>query len=82
MSIKMRIPVYYLEYCDNKDVVDVDGNSVLDCMNSLADQFDKFKDVVSSGLFDIYTNNDNPARLELHETVNDGDELILVRGGT
>ena len=44
--------------------------------------FDKFKDVIATGLFDVYSNDDNPARLELHETVNDGDELILVRGGT
>jgi hypothetical protein len=82
MSIKMRIPIYYLHHTNNKMVVDVEGASVNECMQSLSEQFEGFKAIVADGFYNIYMMDKYSAPVELDETVQDGDELVLVRGGT
>jgi molybdopterin converting factor small subunit len=82
MSIKMRIPIYYLEHSDNKMVVDVEGSNVHECMQSLSDQFEGFKQIVADGFYNVYMMDKYSDPVDLGETVQDGDELVLVRGGT
>jgi molybdopterin converting factor small subunit len=82
MSIKMRIPIYYLHHTNNKVVVDVIGANVGECMQSLSEQFEGFKDIVTEGFYNVYMMDKYSAPVELYESVQDGDELVLVRGGT
>ena len=78
----MRIPIYYLQHTANKVVVDVTGTNVGECMQSLSEQFEGFKQVVADGFYNVYMMDKYSSPVELQESVQDGDELVLVRGGT
>lgn len=82
MGIKMRIPIYFLHHTNNKIVVDVMGTNVGECMQSLSAQFEGFKQIVMDGFYNIYMMDKYSSPVELQESVQDGDELVLVRGGT
>jgi hypothetical protein len=82
MSIKMRIPIYYLHHTGNRVVIDVMGTNVGECMQSLSEQFEGFKQIVADGFYNVYMMDKYSSPVELQESVQDGDELVLVRGGT
>lgn len=81
MSIKINIPGHSRHFTNNIRVVEVDGNTVGECLNHLVKKFPEIK----TGLFDkdgellnyfsIYVNGESAYPEELIKPVKDGDEL-------
>ncbi|MFH1624858.1 MAG: MoaD/ThiS family protein [Pseudomonadota bacterium] len=84
MSIKINIPPHSQHLIDNVGVVEVNGNTVGECLKHLVQKFPGIK----TGLFnkdgklfdyvDLYVNEESAFPEELAKPVKDGDELHIV----
>ena len=90
MGIKVNIHKTHRQYTSGLDVVEVEGNTVGDCINHLVKQFPGMKE----GLFDkkgkllnvveIYVNQKSAYPDEMAKPVKDGDEIhviLMLAGG-
>ncbi|MFC2020450.1 MoaD/ThiS family protein [Chloroflexota bacterium] len=91
MSIKIKIPLSYLQSSDDTDfvqltpeVVEVSGSTVGECLNHLAKQFPGMKKQLftkTGSLFEniiISVNGESAYPEQLAKPVKDGDELNIV----
>ena len=90
MAVKINInPVLY-EHTNNQSMIEVDGNTVGQCLNQLVKQFpdmekalfDKNSKLLS--YVDIYVNEESSYPEELAKPVKEGDNLyiaIMLAGG-
>ena len=84
MSAKINIPSYLQPYTNEREVVEVDGSSVNECLNHLTKQFPDMRKMVfakDGSLLDyvsIYVDGDFTYADELTKPVKDGDELHLL----
>jgi len=84
MSVKVNINPALYQYTNNQGMVEVNGDTVGQCLNHLVKQFPG----IEKGLFDkkgkllnyidIYVNGKSAYPEELAKPVNDGDELHIV----
>ena len=84
MSIKINIHPILYHFTNDRDVVEVNGSTVGQCLEHLVAQFPEIK----KGLFgkdgkllnyvDVYVNGESAYPEELARPVKDGDELQLV----
>ena len=84
MSIKMQIPSYLQTYTNDKEVIEVTGSNVGECLNNLVKQFPSIKKM----LFDketrlhsylgVYLNGEDIYPDILTEPVKNGDKLNLL----
>ena len=84
MSIKVNIHPVLQHYTNDRDVAEVNGTTVGECLNDLVKQFPG----IERGLFnkqgrllnyvDIYVNLQSAFPEELTKPVKDGDEIQLV----
>ena len=89
MSIKINIPSYMKSSTNNMEVVEVNGNTVGECLNHLVKQFPGMKKQLFSkngNLFEniiISVNGESAYPEQLAKPVKDGDELniIFIIGG-
>ena len=90
MSIKIDIPSYLQPFTNNMTVIEVNGNTVGECLNQLVKQFpgvekmllDKNGKLLSN--LGIYINGEDAHPDEMAKAVKDGDELnipYLIVGG-
>ncbi len=90
MSIKVNVHKTHRQYTRGLDVVEVEGNTVGDCIDHLVKQFPGMKE----GLFDkkgkllnvveIYVNQKSAYPDEMAKPVKDGDEIhviLMLAGG-
>jgi len=84
MAVKIHIHTTHRQYTNGLEVVEVNGNTVGDCLNHLVRQFpgmdkalfakkDKLHNVV-----EVYVNHTTAYPNELAKPVKDGDEIHLV----
>ena len=85
MSIKVLVPSLLYKYTDNKDVVEVNGDTVQDCIDALRDRYPELERWLYRGgkvatFVHIGLNN---KKASVDDTVKDGDELkiMLATGG-
>ena len=85
MSIKVLVPSLLYKYTDNKDVVEVTGDTVQDCIDALRDRYPELERWLYRGgkvatFVHIGLNN---KKASVDDTVKDGDELkiMLATGG-
>ncbi len=91
MSIKIKIPLSYLQSSDDTDfvqltpeVVEVSGSTVGECLNHLVKQFPGMKKqlLTKTGSLSeniiISVNGESPYPEQLAKPVKDGDELNVV----
>ena len=84
MSVRINIPSYLQPYTDEKEVIEVNGNTVGECLGHLITQFPDIKKMVfqeDGRLLDyisIYANGAFAHEDELAQPVKDGDELHLL----
>ncbi len=84
MSARINIPSYLQPYSDENEVIEVNGNTINECLRHLVTQFPDMKKMVfqkDGGLLDyvsIYTDGDFRYADELAQSVKDGDELHLL----
>lgn len=89
MSVKIKIPSYMKSFTNNMVVIEVNGNTVGDCLNHLIKQFPGMKKQLFSiddNLFEnviISVNGESAYPKQLAKPVKDGDELdiIFIIGG-
>ena len=89
MSVKINIPSYLQPHTNDKEVVEVDGSSVNECLNHLTKQFPDMRKMVfakDGRLLDyvsIYVDGNFAYADELAKPVKDGDELhiLYILGG-
>ncbi len=85
MSIKVLVPSLLYKYTDNKDVVEVNGDTVQGCIDALRDRYPELERWLYRGgkvatFVHIGVNNKKAA---VGDKVKDGDELkiVLATGG-
>ncbi len=89
MSIKINIPSYMKSSTNNMEVVEVNGNTVGECLSHLVKQFPGIKKQLFSkngNLFEniiISVNGESAYPEQLAKPVKDGDKLniVLIIGG-
>ena len=83
MSIKIDIPSYLQAFTGNKEVVEVKGSTVGDCLKHLVEQFPDIKPMLFGkdgkvlSYLSIYVNEEDMYPEELNKRVKDGDELHI-----
>jgi len=90
VSIKVNIHKTHRQYTDGLAVVEVEGNTVGDCLGNLIKQFSGIKDAVFDkngkllNVVEIFVNMQSAYPGELARPVVDGDEIhitIMLAGG-
>ena len=83
MSIKVNINPLLFQYTNDNEVVEVNGETVGQCIDRLIEQFPDIKQVLFGkngkllSYVDIYVNKESAYPEELAKTVKDGDELHI-----
>ena len=83
MSIKININPLLFQYTNDQDVVEVNGDTVGQCLDYLVKQFPDIKQVLFGkdgkllNYVDIYVNRESAYPEELAKPVQDGDELHI-----
>ena len=84
MSVKININPTLCHYTNNQGVVEVNGDTVGQCLNHLVKQFPSIEKALFDkngkllNYIDIYVNGESAYPEELAKPVNDGDELHIV----
>jgi molybdopterin converting factor small subunit len=84
MSIKVKIHPTLQQFTGDQEVVEVAGQNVGECLDSLETQFPGIKQKLCDkqgkllDYLDIYINSESSYPEELAKPVNDGDELTIV----
>lgn len=90
MSVKINIPNFLPHLTNGQDVVEVNGNTVGQCLEQLVSRFPELKDWLFGkdgklkSAVDVYVNMESSYPEELAKPVKDGDELhiiIIISGG-
>ena len=90
MSVKIKVPSYMKSFTNNMEVVEVNGNTVGECLNHLVKQLPGMKKQLFSkddNLFEniiISVNGESAYPEQLAKPVKDGDKLdiiFLIGGG-
>ena len=90
MSVKVNIPPTISHLTEGNDLVEVNGNTVGECLNQLIDRYPGVKEQLFAGdgklnnVVEVYVNMESSYPEELAKPVKDGDELhpiIIVLGG-
>jgi len=84
MSVKINIPPYLQPYTNDKEVVEVNGSTVSECLDHLVKQFPDMEKMVfakEGKLLDyvsIHADGDFRFADDLAQPVKDGDQLHLL----
>ncbi len=83
MSIKVNIHPSLQYVADNKESVDVDGNTVGECFKNLVAEYPGLNEWLFEGeklskYIDIFVNDESAYPEELAKPVKDGDEIHLL----
>ena len=89
MSIKIKVPSYMKSFTNNKEVVEVKGNTVGECLSYLVKELPGMKKQLFSqddnlfGTIVISVNGESTYPKQLAKPVKDGDKLdiIFIVGG-
>lgn len=90
MSIKINLPSYFLPYTNEREVVEVKGATVGECLNQLVRQFPDLEKMVFDKkgklhtYIGIYVNGEDAYPQQLAKPVKDRDEvhiLYIIGGG-
>ncbi len=84
MSIKLNIPAILRQYANDRQMVEVSGSNVGQCLEGLVNQFPQLREFLFDKegrlkqFFDVYVNKESSYPEELARPVKDGDELDIV----
>jgi molybdopterin converting factor small subunit len=85
MSIRVLVPSLLYKYTDNKDVVEVNGDTVQDCIDALRDRYPELERwLYRGGKVATYVHiGVNNKKASVDDRVKNGDELkiMLATGG-
>ncbi len=84
MSVKIDIPSYFQPFAGNMEVIEVNGNTVGQCLDHLVEQFPDIEKKLFAkngnllGYVSIYVNGEDAYPEDLAKTVKDGDEVYIL----
>ena len=84
MSIAIHLHKVYRPYCNNEETINVEGNTVHECLNHLAELYPEVEKAVYTGnnklhpLVEIYLNSSSAYPDALKKKVKDGDKIHLI----
>ena len=84
MSVKININSVFQELTNDREVVEVDGKTVKECLDRLTDRFPALKSKLFKkngellAYIDIFVNQENCLHEELAKTVDEGDEMYIM----
>lgn len=85
MSIRVLVPSLLYKYTDNKEMVEVDGDTVQDCIDALRDRYPELERWLYRGgkVATFVHIGLNKKKASVDDKVKDGDELkiMLATGG-
>ena len=88
MNTKVRISSLLSRYTNNQRIVEVNGNTIDECLKHLEKQFSKLKLFEKDGrllsYLNIYINKELTSPKELDKPIKDGDEIyimLMISGG-
>jgi molybdopterin converting factor small subunit len=85
MSVRVLIPSFLYKYTDNKEVVEVNGDTVQDCIDALRDRYPELERWLYRGgkVATFVHIGMNKKKASVDDKVKDGDELkiMLATGG-
>ena len=90
MSIKVHIHKTHRQFTNGLDIIEVEGNTVGDCLKNLASQFPNVEEEVFDkkgnlrNIIEIYVNLESAYPNELAKPVKDGDDIhvtLMLAGG-
>ena len=84
MSARINLHKTHRQYTGGKEVVDVNGNTVGECLKDLVSQYPEIEKEIFDNkgnllsVLEIYLNGTSAYPDELNKAVNDGDEIHLL----
>ncbi len=84
MSIKIAIPAHFQPFTNDTEAVEVNGSTVGECLNHLAEQFPGMEKILLAkngellGDIGVYVNGEDTYPDELAKSVKDGDEIYIL----
>ncbi len=90
MSVKVHVHKTHRQYTDGRDVIEVTGSTVGECLKKVAGLYPAIEKEIFTpkgglnSLFEIYVNAESAYPKELAKTVKDGDNIhitLLLSGG-
>ncbi|MGD9160664.1 MAG: MoaD/ThiS family protein [Desulfobacteraceae bacterium] len=84
MSISIYLHKIYQQYCNGEEIIHVEGNTVNECLNHMAEIYPEIGRVIFTGqnklhpLVEIYLNSSSTYPDALKKKVKDGDKLHLI----
>ena len=84
MTIKLKVHPYLRSFTGNQKVVEVNGNTVGECIDNLDARFSGIKQRLVNkygkmeSYWEIYINSENCTAQDLSNPVKDGDELAII----
>lgn len=82
MSIKVRMSPFLSKYANNQRIVEVNGDTVRECLKHVEEQLSKIRLFEKDGrllsYLSIYVNGEITSPKELDKPVKDGDELFMM----
>ncbi|MFC1946750.1 MoaD/ThiS family protein [Chloroflexota bacterium] len=84
MSVKIHIHPYLIHLAENKDIHEVDGKTVGECLEKLVERYPELdewlftKDRDLNNMFDVFVNMQSTLSERLETKVTNGDDINLV----
>ena len=84
MSVKVHIHATHRRFTDGQEVVEVEGNTVGECLNHLIRKFPGMEKAIFArkdrlhNIVEVYLNHASAHPNELVKSVRDGDEIHLI----
>ena len=84
MSVRINLHKTHRQYAGGKEIVDVNGNTVGECIRDLVRQYPEIEKQIFDNkgnllsVLEIYLNGASAFPDELKKTVKDGDEIYLL----
>ena len=84
MSVNINLHKTHRHYTDGKEVVEVDGNTVGECLKELINQYPELEKELFdrkgklASVLEVYLNGASAYPNELEKSVKDGDEIHLL----
>ena len=84
MSISIYLHKVYQQYCSGKEIIDVEGTTISECLLNMAEKYPDVRKAIFTGkdtlhpLVEVYLNSSSAYPDALKKKVKDGDKIHLI----
>jgi len=77
MSVKIHLPLPWQKFASNAEIVEVNGNTVGQCLQDMFQKFTALQGTVPPTGFELHINGEKVFSWQSDWTVKDGDDLVI-----